>query len=170
MDVSYILEGSGQKYGNKVRLTLQLLDAKNDEHIWSSPFSREIVIEDIFELQSEIAQLVAGEIEAIITPEEKQLIEKTPTTSLTAYDFYQRGRDEHWRYWFEEDEVALERAENYYYKALEHDSSFALAYTGLADVSWDKYYWRDFFTDEFLDSFLILTNIALSFDSRLAEA
>ena len=79
-------------------------------------------MEDLFELQSEIAQLVAAEIEAIITPEEKQLIEKIPTTSLTAYDFYQQGIDE-------ED---LDRAEEFFLRALEYDSAYALAYIGMA--------------------------------------
>jgi len=163
MNVSYILEGSGQKYGNKVRLTLQLLDARNEEHIWSSPFSREIVIEDIFELQSEIALLVAKEIEAIITSEEKQRMEKIPNTSLTAYDFYLRGLEE-----FNHGEI--ERAQNLYYKALEYDSTFAQAYTGLARVYWNKHYWETFFSERFLDSVLILADKALSFDPQLSDA
>ena len=82
----------------------------------------------------------------------------------------QLGRDEHWKYWLNDDKEALERAENRYHRALEFDSSFAYAYTGLADVYWDKYYWEEYFTQEFLDSFLILINIALSYDDQLAEA
>ena len=81
-----------------------------------------------FRFQSEIAQLVADEIKAVITPEEKQLIEKIPTTNLTAYDFYQRGRDEHWKYWLNNDKEALERAEDLFHKALEFDSDIC---TGL---------------------------------------
>ncbi|MHA1221448.1 MAG: tetratricopeptide repeat protein [Candidatus Heimdallarchaeota archaeon] len=171
MDVSYILEGSGQKYGNNVQLTFQLLDARNDKHLWSSPYSRKIVIEEIFELQSEIAQLVAAEIKAIITPEEKQLIEKTPTANLTAYDFYQRGREEHWKYWIDNNNSeALKRADALYHKALEYDSTFALSYTGLAWVYWDKHYWKTYFSEDFLDSVLILADIALSYDDQIAEA
>ena len=171
MDVSYILEGSGQKYGNKVSLTLQLLDARNDKHLWSNPFSREIVIEDIFTLQSEIAQLVAAEIKAIVTPEEKQLIEKVRITNLTAYDFYQRGREELTKYWLSlrKNKEALERAEDLYRKALEYDSAFALAYTGLADVYFEKNRQKSFFSENYLDSMLILADIALSFDDQLAE-
>ena len=143
MNVSYILEGSGQKDGNKVRLTLQLIDGINDQHLWSSPYIREIEMGQIFDLQSEIAQLVASEIEAIITPEEKQRIEIVPTTNLTAHDFYQRGREEYMHYWLDNDNrSALERAEELYYDALDYDSTFALAYTGLAYVYWDKHYWE----------------------------
>ena len=106
-----------------------------------------------------MAQSVARELHAIITPDEKQLIDKIPTSNLTAYDFYQQGRDEYWKYWLKDDKEALERAENRYHKALEFDSTFARAYIGLADIYSDKYYWKEFFTEEFLDSFLILTNI-----------
>lgn len=80
MNVSYILEGSGLQHGNKVRLTIQLIDALNDKHLWSNTYDRPTT--EIFELQSEIAQLVAGEIKAVITPEEKELIEKVPTSDL----------------------------------------------------------------------------------------
>ncbi len=108
-------------------------------------------IEEIFHMQSEIAQLVAAEIKAVITPEEKQLIEKIPTTSLTAYDFYQRGREEHWKYTglivitekhWKELKICI-------IKHLEYDSTFALAYTGLARVYLDKHYWETYFSEEF---------------------
>ena len=84
MNVSYILEGSGHRDGTNVRLHVQLLDGRKDQHLWSKIYDSEI--EEIFSMQSEIAQTVAAEIKAIITPEEKQLIEKKPTTNLTAYD------------------------------------------------------------------------------------
>jgi len=169
MDVSYILEGSGQKDGNKVRLTLQLIDGINDQHLWSSPYIREIEMGQIFDLQSEIAELVAREIKAVITPEEIQLIEKTPTTSLTAYDFYQRGKNELWKYEQSDDILALDRAESYFHKALVHDSTFAQVYLGLAEVYDYRHYWEGFFSEGFLDSFLILTNNALIYDSELAK-
>ena len=90
MNVDYVLEGSGHRDGNNVRLIVQLLDGRKDQHLWSKTYDADI--EEIFSMQSEIAQLIAAEIEAIITPEEKQLIEKVPTTSLTAYDFYQQRK------------------------------------------------------------------------------
>ncbi len=169
MNVSYVLEGSGQRDGNNIRLTVQLLDAKNYSHVWSESYYREL--KNIFELQSEIAQSIASEIKAIVTPEEKQLIEKIPTTNLTAYDFYQRGREEQEKYWLDSDNRdALERAEDLYHEALEYDSSFAQAYTGLADVYWSKLYWETLYTENFLDSVLILADIALSYNDHLADA
>jgi len=169
MNVSYVIEGSGLKHGDNIRLTIQLIDAKHDQHIWSNTYNRKT--KEIFELQSEIAQLVAAEIEAIMTPEEKQLIEKMPTTNLTAYDLYQRGREEHNQYWLDNDNrTSLDRAEELYHDALDYDSTFALAYTGLAYVYWDKHYWEFYFSESFLDSVLILADIALSFDPQLSDA
>ena len=171
LNVNYILEGGGQKYEDNIRLTVQLLDARNDRHIWSNPYNRKT--EDIFSVQSEIAQLIAEEIKAYITPEERQLIEKTPTTSLTAYDFFQRGRDEHMKYltWGGGGgREALERAEDLYREALGYDSTFALAYSGLAMAYWNKTRWSEFFSENYMDSVLILADIALSYDNQLAEA
>ena len=172
MNVSYILEGSGQKVGDRVLLTIQLLDGIHDQHLWSRQYDREIrKVQDLIDIQSEVAQLVAAEIEVIITPEEKQLIEKTPTTSLTAYDLYQRGREEHFKYWYSiNNKEALQLAEDFYFEALKYDSTFALAYTGLAWVYRNKNYWKEIFSDNFLDSGLVLTDIALSYDKQLADA
>jgi len=169
LDVAYLLEGSFQKYGDQARLILQLIEPGKEGHIWAKEYDRNWT--DIFSVQSEVAQAIARELQAVITPEEKQLIEKAPTTSLTAYDFYQRGREEHVQYWLDRtNREGLERAEGLYYKALEYDFTFAQAYTGLALVYENKYYWETFLTEDFLDSMLILADIALSYDNQLAEA
>ncbi|MBN2861983.1 MAG: hypothetical protein JXN62_02400, partial [Bacteroidales bacterium] len=169
LNVNYILEGGGQKYEDDIRLTVQLLDAKNDRHIWSNLYTRKT--KDIFSVQSEIAQLIADELKAYITPEERQLIEKTPTTSLTAYDFFQRGREEHFKYLTGGGgREALERAEDFYRKALEYDSAFAQAYTGMALAYWNKNRSREFLSENFMDSAMVLVDIALSYDDKLYEA
>jgi len=171
LSVTYIIEGSGQKLGNRILLTVQLLDGINDKHLWSKQYDRKIEsIEELIDMQSEIAQLVAEEIEAVITPEEKELIEKTPTLSLTAYDFYQQGLEEHQKFWTSNNWKALNNAEDFYNKALKYDSVFARAYSGLAKVYWNKDYWREYFTEDFLDTVLYLADMALSFDGELAEA
>lgn len=171
MRVGYVLEGSGQKYGNKVRLTIQLIDAVNDVHIWSNPYIRNIEVDSIFSLMSEIAQLVAKEIEAIITPEEKQRIERVPTRSLSAWDFYQRGLEEFNGYHrnFNERQV-LTKAKELYKLAIREDPSFAKAYSGLAAIYWEQNYWKEYLSENSLDSVRILADLALSYDPQLAEA
>jgi TolB-like protein len=170
LNVNYIVEGSGQKYGNKLVLRVQLIVAGNEKHLWGKSYDREIrETSDIINMQSEIAQSIAAELKTIITPEEKQLINKIPTTNLTAYDFYQQGREENTNYWFNGDTTALQKAENLYHKSLKCDSTFAQAYTGLARVYWNKHFLNDFLTENFMDSVLILTKIALSLDDHLSE-
>jgi len=169
LDVAFVLEGSFRKYGDQARLIVQLIQSGKEDHAWANQYDREW--KDIFTVESEVAQSIAMELHAVITPEEKQLIEKTPTTSLTAYDFYQRGKEEHEKYRLDNsNKKALDRAEDLYHNALEYDSTFAQAYTGLAIVYKNKYYWETFLSENFLDSMLILADIALSFDDQLAEA
>jgi TolB-like protein/Tfp pilus assembly protein PilF len=167
--VNYLVEGEGQKYGNSYRLRVQLIKAAKEGHLWSASYEKEIrETRDIFDIQSEIAQSIASALKATMTPEEKQLIKKTPTGNLTAYDFYLQGREEYDK-WHNGDTAALQKAKDFYHKSLIYDSAFAEAYTGLAKIYWDKHVWKEYFSENFMDSVLILTNIALSFDDHLAE-
>jgi len=172
MKVNYILEGSGQKLGSRILLTVQLIDGINDHHLWSKQYDREIQqVEDLIDIQKEVAHLVAKEIEAVITPEELLLIEKVPTTSLTAYDFYQRGREEVWK--FSSDiynTEALENAKLYFYKALKYDSSFAPAYAELANIYYEEFVISGNLEEQFLDSTSLFADISLELDNQLALA
>jgi TolB-like protein/Tfp pilus assembly protein PilF len=172
LNVSYLVTGSGQKYETNLVLRVELIDAKNDRTLWSKPYQQEIrQTKDIYKIQSEMAQNIAMELHAVITPEEEQLIKKTPTVNLTAYDFYQRGKEEYQKYWLDNDNVdALEKAEVLYHKSLEYDSTFAQVYTGLARVYWDKHKFKDYLLENFQDSAIGLCDIALSFDHQLSDA
>ena len=169
-NVAYVLEGSFQKENNEVRLILQLIKTSVEDHVWSNIYDRQW--EDIFIVQSEVAETVASELHAIITPQEHQLIRKAPTTDLTAYDFYQRGQDELEKYelGIKKDSIDLQKVQQHFQKALDLDSAFALAYTGLAAVSYWKYYWKTFMSENFMDSVLIYANKALVYDPQCAEA
>ena len=168
MNVSYVIEGSGLKHGDNIRLTVQLIDAINDQQIWSNTYNRKK--SEIFELQSDIAQLVAAEIKAFITPEEKQIIEMIPTTNLMAHSLYQQGREEYWNYWFDGDNGALNRAEDLYFDALTYDSNYAEVYAGLANIYWIKNYYLELMSESFLDSVLVLANKSLHYNNKLSEA
>jgi len=119
LKVAYIVEGSGQRYGNKIRLRVQLIEGATDRHIWAQSYD-EVVNgpEDIFRIQSEIAQSIAIELQAVITPEEKMLIEKTPTRSLTAYDLYMHGMEKLQEYQTSDNQEALNNAEVFFNTAL----------------------------------------------------
>lgn len=86
LEVANVLEGSVQRVGDEVRITVQLISAENDEHIWADNYDRELT--DIFEIQSEIAQTIAENLEVIMTAEEQELIRNAPTSNLKAYEMY----------------------------------------------------------------------------------
>jgi tetratricopeptide (TPR) repeat protein len=125
------VEGSVQKYGKEFRLRIQLIRADKESHLWSKSYEKEIKdAKDIFSIQSEIAQAIAVQLEAAITPQEKRLIQKTPTANLEAYDAYLQGIL-YWRKFTSPDqEVALK----YFERAIEKDPKYALPYTGICNV------------------------------------
>jgi TolB-like protein/Tfp pilus assembly protein PilF len=170
--VNFIVEGSGQKYGNSFRISVQLIRAAKENHLWGKSYDQKIREPgDIINVQSKIAQSIVSELDATISPEVKLQIEKVHTANLTAYDFYQRGRNELPEFWIEVDDFgALERAGKFYRKALEFDPEFADAYVGLAELFYVKHLWSDYSTDKDLDSVLYMTNLALSYDDQLPEA
>ena len=168
LNVNYILEGSGHRDGNKVKLFVQLLDGRKDKHLWSYKYDSNI--DEVFSLVSEIAQLVATKIEAIITPEEKQLIDKNPTSSIPAYNSYIKANDFLKEYGKNKDISDYYTSVNLYRDALKEDSTFARAYSGLANAFMIRYQWEDFFKEDYLDSMLTLIDKALSIDDKLDEA
>lgn len=170
LGVNYVVEGEGQKYGNTFRLRVQLIKATKEGHLWAESYEKEIrEAKDIFDTQSAIAESIASALKATMTPEEKELIERTPTGNLTAYDFYHQAREEYTK-WPNGDTTALQKAADLYNKSLKYDSTFAQAYSGLAMVYWGKHIWKEYLSENFMDSVLILTKIALSFDDQLSEA
>ncbi len=137
LDVATILEGGVRRQGDRVRINAQLIDAQNDAHLWAQTYDRQL--EDIFAIQSDVAQQIALALEATLTPEARRGIEATPTSDVEAYDFYLRGLEYLSRGWEKED---LEIAIQMYERAIELDPAFALAYAKQATAhAW--MYWFD---------------------------
>jgi serine/threonine protein kinase len=129
LGVNYIVDGSAQQYGNNFRLRTQLIMAAEETHLWGESFQQKITnVEDIFDIQTQIAESIAAELRAVISPEEKQLIEKIPTTDLIAYENYLKGKFAVYKYNAEDLALAMQ----YFEKAKERDPDFALAYAGIA--------------------------------------
>jgi serine/threonine protein kinase/TolB-like protein/Tfp pilus assembly protein PilF len=127
LNVANILEGSVRRDDNTVRIAAQLIDARNDEHLWVETYDKELT--QIFSIQSEVAEEIAKSLKAKISPSEKVSIERKATKNLEAYDLYLKGRF-HLNKRLPDD---LEESIDYFEKALEIDPNFALAYSGLAD-------------------------------------
>ena len=131
LGVATILEGSVQRAGDSVRITMQLIDAVNDEHIWADNFDRELTANNVFEIQSEISTAIATSLQAALTDDEVNDLAKLPTDSLAAWEKYQLGR-----YLMRGRTLEnLARAREFFEEAIEIDEDFALAYVGLADAN-----------------------------------
>lgn len=165
---SFILHGNLHIENDEMNLILTLVNAANEKVIRSFNYKNELI--NIIELPGIIAQSVARELNAELSEEEKQRIEKIPSLNLTAYDFYIRGNEEFINFQIYDDKEYLDAANNYYKKAIEVDPIFAKAYVGLASVYWDKYYWKNYFEEYFIDSVKIILEKAISIDYQLYEA
>ena len=89
--VSHVLEGSARRNGSRIRLNAQLIDTRTDTHVWAEQYDRDL--NDLFAIQSEIAQKVADQLHAKISAAEKLAIERKPTADLAAFDLYSRAND-----------------------------------------------------------------------------
>jgi TolB-like protein len=162
LDVRYIVEGSGQKINNQILLTVQLIDAGSDKHVWSAQYDREV--QDIFQLQREIARNIASEIQVIITPEEAERIDKAPTENLVAYDHFLKGME----YFYQQNRESLDEAVGWFEKAIAEDPGFALAYANTAI----SYYFMEIFQQEkqYSEQINNYADQALLYDPKLAQS
>ena len=164
LGVSAILEGSVRKVENNVRITVQLIDAKTDTHIWSEIYDKDL--SDIFDVQSDIAQGIAEGLRTVLTPEEKKLIKKSQTENPEAYNLYLQGRF----FWYKRTEEGLKKSVEYFNKALAVDPEYALAYAGLADAYSIQAWWEWSPMREGYEKAKEMALRALEIDKNLAEA
>jgi TolB-like protein len=122
LGVSTILEGSVRRIGNRVRVTVQLIDAANDEHIWANNYDRDL--NDVFAIQTDLAQKIAAELQAKLSPSEKAQIERKPTENGEAYLAFVQAHNLQNAV---EDLGKLKQSEQLYARAIELDPRFALA-------------------------------------------
>lgn len=162
LNVSFFVEGSGQKIGDQILLNIQLIEASSDKHLWAQQYKRKAT--DIFELQKEVAKNIAGKIAAIITPEEAERINKKPTDNLEAYDYFLKARD----LFLLGNREGLEAAIPLFKKAIEFDSKFSQAYADIAI----SYYYLDILQAEKQYTALIndFADKALLYDSKSAPS
>lgn len=135
--VNYVLEGSVRKAGNRIRITAQLISARDGYHVWADRFDG--LVEDIFDLQNEVAHQIAEALKVSLTASDEASLAKKPTDDLRAYDFYMRGREFLSRRGKKNIEAAIRMLES----ALEIDPSFANASSALAEACAYMYEWYD---------------------------
>lgn len=130
LNVATVLEGSVRREGKRVRINVQLIDASSDRHLWAQVYDRELT--DMFAVQSELAQKIAGALKATLAPGEQERIERKPTENGDAYLLYQEAHEIFNRPDRHHDDLA--RVEELYEKAIVLDPGFALAHARLSHV------------------------------------
>jgi TolB-like protein/Tfp pilus assembly protein PilF len=122
LGVGAILEGSVRRIGNRVRVNVQLINAENDEHMWAEDYDRDLT--DVFAIQTDLAQKIANELRAKLSPSEKAQIERKPTENGEAYLAFVQAHNLQSAY---EDFEKLKQSEQLYERAMNLDPNFALA-------------------------------------------
>jgi TolB-like protein/DNA-binding winged helix-turn-helix (wHTH) protein len=127
LNVDGVVEGSVMRSGNRVRITASLIHAPTERNVWSETYERDLG--DVLKLQGDVAETVAQQVRAQVTPEQQARLRSAPAVNPSAYEAYLKGR-------FSEvpsTQAGLKQAQDYFTKAIREDSGFALAYVGLAD-------------------------------------
>src|SRR5215469_13709044 len=130
LGVATILEGSVRRVGSRVRVNVQLINVANDEHIWAEDYDRELT--DVFAIQSDLAQRIAGQLRAKLSPTEKAQIEQKPTENSEAYLAFVEGHDLLTRP--DRLRADTEKAEQLFERATKLDPNFSKAFAALAWV------------------------------------
>jgi serine/threonine protein kinase/tetratricopeptide (TPR) repeat protein len=133
--VSHVLEGSVQRAGGRIRVSAQLIDTRTDTHIWAEEYERDLT--DAFAIQTEIAQQIADQLQAKLSPAEKAAIAERPTADPVAYALYTEAKAIGDQYDWEGAEKPLNREVELLEKATQRDPNFALAYCALAKTQID---------------------------------
>src|SRR4029079_1467491 len=131
LGVANILEGRVQKAGDKVRVNVQLIDARSDSHLWAKSYDGDA--RDIFGVETSVSQHVADSLQAKLSPSAVTAIATAPTNNSAAYDLFLRGEYEERRAEDEIDRSAFERARTWYEQAIAAEPDFALAIARLVE-------------------------------------
>ena len=165
LSVAYILEGSVRKAGARVRVTGQLISAKDGGHLWADRFDRDLT--DIFAIQDEITRAIVEQLTVKLLPQEKKSIERPQTDNIEAYTYYLRGRE----FLHRHTKSYYQVARRMFTKAIELDPRYARAYAGIAACdSFLFYHYFQYETEEAIENIMAATGKALELDDGLAEA
>ena len=162
LGVEFVVEGSVRKAGARVRVTGQLINGKDDRHVWADRYDRDLT--DIFAIQDEITHAIVEQLKVKLLPQEKRSIAQAPTANVEAYTHYLRGRD----FFHRRSKRYYQLARQMFAKAVELDPRYARAYAGIADC--DSFLFLHYHEDVGIERILDTSAKALALDDRLAEA
>ena len=128
LGVAYLIEGSVMHAGDQVRITVQLIDAATDEHVWAENYERDLV--NVLRLQGSVARAIANQVKVKLTPYEEEQLAAGQAIDPEAYKFYLRGRF----HWYKFTDADLKLSLDYFQRAVDKDPGYPLAYVGFADA------------------------------------
>lgn len=163
LDVGAVLEGSVRKAGDRIRVTVQLIDAGSGYHSWSECYDRKLA--DVFAIQEDIAESIVGALRGLLSEEERPELHLGRTQDLLAYELYLQARRLMWFL----SRRSLQQARDLFGRAVELDPDYALAWCGIADCSSWLYRWLGAAPGE-LDRAMVASARALKLAPDLAEA
>jgi len=161
--VGTLLEGSVRRSADRLRIAVQLADTESGYTLWSETYDRDM--SDVFSIQEEIARSVAQTLELTLTAKEKAALEKPPTKSVAAYDYYLRG----WKFYYQYGPNDMQCAIQLFVRAISLDPGYPLAYAGLADC-WSYIYLYSQRRDEVRQQAEWASQHAVELDPECAQA
>ena len=129
LNADYLVQGSVRRWSDRVRITVQLIQAQNQTDLWTESYDREL--KDLLAVQDSVVQSIAGQIHIALTEEQKTRLANPRRTRPEAYEAYLKGR----YYWNKRTADGMQKAELYFQQAIDSDPTYAAAYSGLADCN-----------------------------------
>jgi TolB-like protein/Flp pilus assembly protein TadD len=168
LGVATVLEGSVQKAADKVRVNVQLIDARADSHLWAKSYDRDM--KDVFAVESEVAQEIADSLQAKLSPAEANTLATAPTKNTAAYDLFLKGEFEQRAANTSLKTESFDQATAWYQQAIALDPNFALAYARLVECRMSRHWFIESFTEAELEEVKQMADHALVLAPDLAEA
>jgi len=165
LNARYIMEGGVLRAGGTVRITVQLMDAEADEHVFAKTYDRELSVENLLAVQREVALSIADSLEATLTTQEREQIERVPTENSEAYDYYLRGLE-----YSSPSEADTRISVEMLVDATRLDPGFALAFAKLSQAHTSMYWWRYDHSPERLELAKQAADRSLELEPDLPEA
>ena len=168
LGVATVLEGSVQKAGDKVRVNVQLIDARADSHLWAKTYDRDI--KDVFAVESEVAQEIADSLQAKLSPAEANTVASAPTKDPAAYDLFLKGEYQHRAALSAQTPEPFDQAAAWYKDAIARDPNFALAMARLVVCGMRRHWLVESFNQSEVAGIGKMAKEALALAPNLAEA
>jgi TolB-like protein/Tfp pilus assembly protein PilF len=164
LNADYLLQGTVRRWSNRVRITAQLIQVRDQTAVWTDSYDREL--KDLLAVQDSVVRSIASQIHIALTEEQQKRFATPRQLSPEAYDAYLKGR----YYWNKRTGASMQKAEQYFQQAIDHDPNYAAAYSGLADCN-SGLAWHGFKSPaEALPKAYAAARKALEIDSESAEA